>query len=282
MIIGITGTSSEIGKEVVFACQSRGHEVIEYSRKNLDGQRYFEIGEYFDPESLIGIDALIHLAWDWQDTSNPHSSRNVQSGNDLIQQAGAFRIPTTLLSSFSAEIENSIYGSQKYALEQTVLSNNGKIIRAAIVWGGTGTFGIMQTLRKIAKIPIFFPNVWPNALVHQTNLCWLSQQLVQSVEDAQFPDISKCADINPISLNYVLKLLRPWKFGIKVPIPVQFILPLLSFLELLQIKLPLRSDSLRAIIGVKETDSYSLPFRKNGPSNSDFYYWLTNQNQLIG
>lgn len=125
MKFGITGASSDIGRNLHSLLKSRGHQVLTFGRRE---ENYWELGREF-PKSEIEV--LFHLAHDRRLTL----VENERAADLLVS---SFTKKIVYISSTSAH-PNSIsrYGKSKYLFQEIIQKSGGVVVIAGIIFGDT-------------------------------------------------------------------------------------------------------------------------------------------------
>lgn len=226
MRVGVTGSTSEIGRAVHAQAVSAGHSVEQLGRH--PGQRTFELGKPLDSSALDGLDAVIHLAWD-RNLSAPPSSRrgtaplldgNVTGSIDLIEACSSRGIRVVFLSSTSARRpDRSRYGAAKLDVERAASEHRGVVLRAGLIWGSAPP-PIIQTLTRIANIPALLPIPAPAMILDHNHESHVAGALVDAVASSASPGtVRPVASPEFVSSTEVLRALRDQRRLLDVPVP---------------------------------------------------------------
>jgi nucleoside-diphosphate-sugar epimerase len=152
MRVFITGISGFIGSALAHRLSDAGHEVLGSSTRPADGSRpaarvRHSLGQEIDPTWLVGVDALVHAAWDL----NPEASSTNRSGSVLWRRAAASAgAHAVFVSSYSAYPDfPTAYGRDKAAVESSFLDAGSCVVRPALVAGRGGLFG--ELIRRMKR-----------------------------------------------------------------------------------------------------------------------------------
>jgi nucleoside-diphosphate-sugar epimerase len=156
----ITGVTGFVGSTLGRHFQSRGCEVLGTSTR--PGARDLAVasivahrlGERVDPRWLVGVDVLVHAAWDLAPTA---SSSNL-AGSELWREAAASSGAHALfISSYSAYTDcPTRYGRDKALAEAAFAGPAATVVRPALIVGGGGLFAslVAAVLRgRILPLP---------------------------------------------------------------------------------------------------------------------------------
>lgn len=250
----ITGANGYLGKYLVDSLRQQKYIVYELARSKESAL----LKEFFLPFSLNettlptldNIDVLIHCAYDF--------SANTMQLSDTVNIGGSIRLlahakksgvkKIIVISSMSAYPDaRSVYGKTKLALEKKAMELNAIIIRPGLIFG-KNTQGIVGAMQKfIKKFPIvpligngqqeFYP-------CYLENLYQLIVQLMMIDSPISKPIIA--ASQNAITFKKIITLLAKSKNQkiMSIPIPFWLIWSGLKLLEMLNVNIDLRSDSL--------------------------------------
>jgi len=251
MVIAITGANGYLGTNLVNYFTRAGHQVIKLVRQpRASDERHFVLGETPCGDILAGIDLLVHAAFDFSIKDyNKSYQINVEGSIKLFQAARSQNVKNCVyISSISAFDECiSNYGRIKLNTEnelRKIITNNLYILRPGLIWGEC-LGGVMQSLKKIAKLPIV-PLVGANViqyLVHYDDIAksilYLAdnQMNYQSPLTLAYPQQYKFADILKV-LGAKIIISVPWKM----------VLYLLKFLESMKLDLRTGSDNLISLM----------------------------------
>ncbi|HXE41644.1 MAG TPA: NAD-dependent epimerase/dehydratase family protein, partial [Candidatus Baltobacteraceae bacterium] len=139
-ICAITGSNGYVGSCVKNYFTSHGWEILELTRRPKAGVRatQFQLGDDLSPQLLVGVNALVHCAYDFKPlTWNEIVAVNVEGSRKILEAARAAGIPKIIyISSISAFNGcKSLYGKAKLEIEKIALSNGALVIRPGLVWG---------------------------------------------------------------------------------------------------------------------------------------------------
>lgn len=254
--IAITGASGYIGSQFVSKLKSCGHHITALGRAKVslaDTNINFTIGEEI---SLNNIDVLIHCAHDFQPTNYDSNRKiNFEGSVKLFEKARICGVKNIIFISTTSAFEGAIsnYGRIKYETENYVRSLGGTVVRAGLVFGKNSngiSGGIVGALNNFVKNFPFAPLVGEGKQIfypcHLNDLSELISYLVTySNLEPNLPIIAASED----SLTFkeiILTIAKKYnKKIITIPIPYFALFSGLFFAELLNLKMGLRSDSLR-------------------------------------
>ena len=254
--VAITGAHGYVGSVIANAFRQGGWSVTALSRlPAADGVIPFALGERVANLSGLGIQALVHAAYDfsltrWEeiDRINVHGTQILF---DAAKSAGVERI--LLISTLSAfEGTRSLYGRAKLAMEQLALSFGGSVVRPGLVYGeraGGMTGALEQTVQTQRIIPVLSHGRSKLYLVHADDLATLIVRLTEAPVWPPTPRITTAAGQRGWTLQGIL---RAFARGmnrriVAVPLPWQFVWLGLRVFEAVGIRLKYRSDSVLSL-----------------------------------
>jgi len=279
-VVGVTGADSAIGQAVVDECNRLGLTVVLITRRPGDGDRRFlELGTPIAPNLLEGLDALIHLAWDWTTDPVVSRERNLFSSLRLVDLCVEKAVRPVLLSTFSAfSSDVSQYGAMKLRIESRVAAAGGVSARAGVIWGGKGNeTGILGTIKRLSLLPLCV-HIAPDPDLYLSDVESLAKVLVDLAVSSSVPTAGVVLAVakQPIRLSEMQHAYGPRPRRVHFKVPVAFLLAVAKVAEKLKLPLPFRSDSLNAIgpsplfgpgVGLPGNDDFRGP--------KDFTVWLT-------
>lgn len=283
MKIGITGTSSAIGRAVFQTCRESGHEVVDFTRTaTMQNQRHFDLASEVTEIDVADLNAMIHLGWDRSLDKQLEFHVSVMTSKKLIDKCHEFKVRLVFLSSTSANVvSKSYYGRSKFQVEEYALERGFKVIRSGFIWGRELS-GFSRSLHRIANFPIAGLYLLPDPLIMHTEADSLAQYLLDCVGCEDFVSFRAYFVNGEIKLSKILELMRIKKTRFWFGIHVTFIDWVTQFCQMLKISLPFERDSLRSIEVLatrREFDTF-----KNFGTAIDvnrFSHWMTKMNSGI-
>jgi nucleoside-diphosphate-sugar epimerase len=177
-VCAITGSNGYVGGCLKNFLASRGWEIRELTRQPKPGSRgvAFQLGGDVSRQSLAGVTALVHCAYDfkplkWQEIA----AVNVTGTQKLFQAARAAGVQRIVfISSISAyDGCRSLYGRAKLAIEKIAREQGALTLRPGLVYGPGpgGMFGkLTAQVRKAKVIPMIGDGSQIQFLVHHEDL----------------------------------------------------------------------------------------------------------------
>jgi nucleoside-diphosphate-sugar epimerase len=256
-ICAITGSSGYVGGCVKNYFVARGWEILELTRQPKAGTRAikFQLGDEISPQSLAGVDALVHCAYDFKPLRwKEIRAVNVDGSGKILEAAHATKIPKIIfISSISAfDGCRSLYGNAKLEIEKIALANDALVIRPGLVYGdgSGGMFGrLVAQVRKSSLILIIGDGSQIQFLVHNEDLCaFIEKFATGKIEIA--PRILTAANeqswlFKKLLLEIARKLEKKIKF---IPLPWRFVWFGLKSAEICGLQLNFSSDSLLSLM----------------------------------
>lgn len=281
MKLAVTGATSAIGQSVCIEASAAHHDVVRLVRSPAPGDRLFDL--QVDPATSIldGIDAVIHLAWQWSRPGVTYRQVNVDGSRRLFDVAAHQGIRVVLLSTFSAFSHGrSEYAECKRALEYDLHGERGVTVRAGLVWGYRPA-GIAKMVLRLAALRKICCHLRPDPLLYQTEVAALARLLVAAATGGRGETSLWAAWPEPLNLSEIAHAVRgtpPW-YHAKIPAaPVRVIL---AGAERAGFLLPMRSDSFGGILrpGDVPSDPNRSHFMGGFPDNRNFLSWIEEQSR---
>ncbi len=265
-VCAITGTGGFVGGYLKDYFTGHGWEVLELTRRPKTGARAvaFQLGAEVSPESLAGVAALVHCAYDFQPL-RPEEIRavNVEGTRKLFlaaRTAGVRKI--VCLSSISAyDGCQSLYGRVKLEIEKIALDQGALVIRPGLVYGGGrgGMFGrLVGQIRQSSVVPIFGGGSQIQFLVHNEDLAAYIERCVGG-STALVPRILSAAHERPWEFReLLLEIARGQGKKIRFfPVPWWLVWAGLKSAETCGLRLNFRSDSLISLMHQNPNPDFS-------------------------
>jgi len=250
--VGITGARGYIGSRLCAGLEAAGHEVVPLVRNAGGNARRFVLGEAVLPEALEDLDVVVHCAWDMQCASADDNRRINIDGSRLLfsaaHRAGISRL--VFISTMSAYSEcRSAYGQAKLEVEQTARQFGGVSIRPGLVYGAQpgGIVGrLLQLTNSMSVLPMIGRGNYKLHSCHEDDLVELI--VITSMCAAnKLPAVITAAEEQGRAFTDILTALagRPLRY---IPIPWRLIWLGLRTLEILSLRIGLKSDSLLGLV----------------------------------
>jgi len=228
----------------------------------------------------LNISVLVHCAWDLSLKRSCESyDANVINSIKLFRSAkDAGVIKFVFISSMSSyDGCQSTYGNQKLEVEKYVLSLGGIVIRPGLIWGEKSSGGMFSTLNKLARRLPIIPLIGTGKnflfLSHIDDLSNLIYRLITRIDNSDGLLITAAAT-QPVCFKRILQVCcqRNNKKAIFFPTPTSIIYSFLRICELLNIPIPLRSDSVTGLIKSDTSPKFdSIIYKKIGFSGFRFF-----------
>lgn len=276
IVFGITGANGFVGSAIASYLRKKGYEVYELGRRPSAHAK-----DYFIPFSLengasdagklkkIGI--LVHCAYNmnltrWKDIKKI----NIDGTINFLDQAACSGVKKIIVISSLSAFEGckSKYGKAKMAIEKKSKEIGAFIIRPGLVYG-KGAKSMVGTLSRLVSISRLIPLIGSGNqklyLCHSEDLA----RLVHAIAFAKRKPggIIIAASEKGMSFREMLGVLAGRKL-VFVPIPYFMVFSMLKALDILNIKIGLRSDSLVGLMNLNphvdfsETRKYDAKFRE--------------------
>ena len=257
--IAVSGAGGYVGSCIAEFLENKGAEVIRLSSSSGSGKGslHFSLGEPVNQESLSGIDALVHAAWDFRLTGWKDMERvNIRGSLELIRAAKRVGVRRIIFISTMSSFKGcrSMYGRAKLAVEKQAIKEGAIVLRPGLFYG-KGQGGMTGTLKTVAGMLPVIPLPGGGAQVfrfcHSDDLGELIYRLCSSDEKVQKPVV--CAGEKGFTFRQILKMLaaEEGKNPVFIAVPAFTAFLPLRMLEMIGIRTRLKSDS---VIGLLYAD----------------------------
>ncbi|HOE68996.1 MAG TPA: NAD-dependent epimerase/dehydratase family protein [Candidatus Omnitrophota bacterium] len=280
----VTGASGYLGSRLVSHLASWGIEVIQmtHSPSKVAGRSIqFSLGEEVMIESLRGLDALVHCAYDFSVTDwDDIVRKNVDGTRRLFVAAKATGIKTVFfVSSMSAFAGcRSFYGRAKLLGEQVAFETGAFVVRPGLIYDAQAG-GMVGTLRRVIEksswVPVLRTRGQRLYLLHSKDFC----QFILNAITGQI-----CLPLSPVTLAHergftldeIIRVigLSMGKRLTLIPIPSGIVYVFFKTGEIFGIRGRLRSDAVRSMLNCDPSPSFlemnTLNFIPQGFSEASF------------
>jgi NADH dehydrogenase len=263
--VAVTGAAGFLGGALTRHLVASGFEVRALVR---DPSRFGEPGvatvgrcdlpDVLDDAVFDGTDAVVHCAWATRVTDQVAARAANEEGSRRVFEAarvhGVRQI--VFVSSIAARPDApSQYGRSKYVVEQLLDPARDLVVRPGLVIGRDGQ-GLFQQLRgsmqRLRVVPVFDGGRQPLQTVHVDDVC---EAIRRGLERGLTGTVA-VAEPEPIPMATFLRLMAD-RFGVRcvfVPIPFGPALGTLRRFEAWGVSLPLRSESLLGLAGMRPVE----------------------------
>lgn len=256
-------------------------EAIRFVRRPGPSERHFDLTQDCAAKVLDGVDALIHLAWQWSMPGPNYRKANVSGARKLFDLAASRGIHVVLLSTFSAFTSRpSEYAECKRALEYDLHGGLGTSVRAGLIWGGGPPMAMIQTVLRLASVPAMCLHLAPDPVMFQTESEKLARLLVSTARGEDQGGVTLAAFPEPLSLSAIEHAARMRPARLHVPIPTALVQSVARTAERTHLPLPLRSDSFAGALRPRDVSNEVLSnfrFAAGFANNEGFLAWLRAQ-----
>lgn len=259
--VGVSGANGYIGKALVKELNDKNISTVEFVRlpKGITNQAKFSIsdsGLEIDESSLSKVNIFIHCAWSLAGKSEVEAKKNIAASERLVMLCKAKNIKLIFISSMASfDGCKSIYGKSKAIIEKRVTENNGIVLRPATVWGDSSE-GIVGAILKLISKFHFAPLIGlGNSKIYGIYLpdlvsviCRIVIEVSQgsSIFDAKVYNIAFPEQLTLKSFFTRISK-RANRFAVFIPFPAVILFYVLKLFESLNLRPPLRSDSVVSI-----------------------------------
>jgi nucleoside-diphosphate-sugar epimerase len=261
--VAVTGASGMLGRHLSRAFAARGWEVRALVRAPdafgaaVPGARVglCELPDRLDETLLSGADAVVHCAYATRVADLALARRVNEAGTQRVLEASRrARVPAFVFISTVAAHAGapSYYARSKHALEAHLDPGRDLIVRPGLILAreGRGLFQQMRDLvQRVRIVPVFDGGRQPLQTVHVEDVC----EAVARALDRGVSGALNVAEPDPPSMAAFLRMLSS-RLGVRclfVPLPFAPVLASVRMLEALGVPVPLRSESLLGLKGLR-------------------------------
>lgn len=270
----ITGASGYIGKKISDYFLQNGWIVykLKHTLGGSDSEGPFvlplSLGEEV-PEAIRSafkrVAVLIHCAYDFRLTRAEDIWRvNVDGCLRLLESARNAGVETIIVFSTMSAFEGckSLYGKAKVAIEEEALKARAFVIRPGLVFG-KDPGGMMGALKRIVSASRIVPLMGDGNQVlyaaHEDDLC----RLIFSIATGKVPNVAQpivAASEKGETFRTILGVLASvlGRRVILLPLPWRLVWLALKIMELLRVRVGLRSDSVVSFANLDPRPSFEL------------------------
>lgn len=246
----ITGSKGFISSNLINFLLKKNLKIY-FTSRNVKDNLYFNLNQKSQLK-IPKFDILIHLAYSKNSTYNCEKKINTDGSTKLFKLAKKYNSKIIYISSQSAdEYSKSNYGKVKFHLENLAKQFNAYIIRPGLIYKNNSHEGLFGNLEYIIKkLPIV---ITPSKLDKKINLCSLNS-LLEMIYDGIINDLSnKCVNLfenEQYTINQLVKYIASKlnKKIIIIPIHYKLVLILFKIIEIMNLKINLKSDSIKSLI----------------------------------
>lgn len=265
MRVAVTGATGFLGRAIAERVRAAGHDVVALARdpaaarRVLPGVRAAEccLPDVLDETALAVVDVVVHAAWATTETDPARADRVNEDGTRRVvaaaHRAGA---RVVFVSSIAARPDApSRYGRSKWAMEQALDPARDAVLRPGLVIG-PGASGLFAQLARAATrlhvVPVFAGGRQPLQTVHVAEVA----EAVLRIASGGLTGTFVLAEPDAIDLATFLRMMTR-EMGVRclfVPLPLGPVLAAVRLAERAGVPLPLRSESLLGMQGMRRVD----------------------------
>lgn len=270
--VAITGGNGYLGRPLINLLRSSGVIVSSLGRKKpivaSDTGLHFFVWELpgMAPEQALQksngdpVDAVIHLAHQWDDLRPLEENSNVSGTRVLLEQAremGVKRFVVASTPSANAEASNQ-YGRVKYEIQQMLKNRNELALQITIAYGGQRSSQWGTICNLVSALPVL-PMVAPGTkvqIVHISKVCEAFMKLAELPE----PSMNVYAIGGEESISFGAFLRKTARLVCKrpliiLPVPLNFALLAAAICRRIPGLPNVSADRVKGISGIKRVDT---------------------------
>ena len=269
----ITGTSGYVGRRIRDHFIENGWTVYELKHdvRGVTGDRFvppYSLEGDIHPgilDILQKSDVLIHCAYDFRLVDSESIwQTNVNGSLRLLNAAKSAGVKNMIVVSTMSAFDGckSIYGMAKLAIEKEAQKIGAIIVRPGLVFGRNagGMVGTLERLISLSRIvPLIGNGCQVLYLAHENDLCRLMFKLAnEPVSNLSKPIIA--ASEKGRTFRDILQVLASAR-GTKlrfIPVPWRLVWSGVKLLELVKLRIGLRSDSIISLVNLDPKPSFDL------------------------
>lgn len=263
--IAVTGANGLLGSALCEHLARQGFQVralvrdtAAYPWKQPGIERFhLALPGQLDAAALKGADAVIHCAYMTRFTSLEAARQvNEEGTRQLLRASREAGVPRFIfISSTSAHAEaESYYGRSKFALERELDPSRDLALRPGLIVGDTGLFQRMRaTIRKLPVVPVFGGGRQVIQTVHIDDLV----RGIEAALDRGLTGLLTVAEPGGVTLRELF-LSMAAQLGRRrfiLPLPYAPVLLALRMVEKLRLPLPVSSENLLGMRGLRHVPS---------------------------
>lgn len=264
MIVAVSGASGFLGRPLCARLLRGGHEVRALVRDPqgfVRGQSGIRAGrcdlpDVLDESLLEGADVLLHAAWATREPDRRRAERVNEDGTRrLLEAARRAGVPRVVFVSTvtAAADAPSYYARSKHAMEALCDPQRDLVVRPGLILAREGG-GLFQQLARSARVfrvvPLFGGGRQPLQTIHVDDAC---EGIMRALERGLTGALN-LAEPQPVDVRAFFRVMTR-RLGIRtvfVPLPFGPVLVVLRLAEALGVPLPLRSESLLGLKGLRQ------------------------------
>jgi nucleoside-diphosphate-sugar epimerase len=263
-VLLISGADGFLGRHLSAAFAAAGWRVVGLIHglrsktipSALSGAFEYSFPDRIDPDALkIRPDLFLHNAFHTHMVVRTQSNENVAAARFLLDRFGGPRgCRFAFISSMSAhEKAVSRYGLEKLAIEKMLDPSRDLAIRPGFILGCGGVFQrLARTLHRLPVVPLFYGRALPIHTVHVEDVCRCIRIFVENGQSGVWP----VGEQFPVTIRDFYRAVLQWlgRRAMLLPLPGAPFLHAMRFAERLGITLPMTSENLLGLGGLRLYD----------------------------
>ncbi len=234
----ITGATGYIGEHLTRLLISNGFHVNALVRNPsalTESEQLsvfpYQFGHSPNVSAFNAVYAVVHLAANTETEIN--ENQEILAARQLLEAAKHNGVKCFIyLSSQSATVDaQTVYGLNKWKIEQAILNAQGLIIRPGLVYGGAESKGLFATLCRVARKSPVLPGFRPALRVQPIHIQELCAAILTILSRSRYDtNVFNIASNERIDISYFIQQIA-WSYYRRhlfvIPIPV-FLLTIFS------------------------------------------------------
>jgi nucleoside-diphosphate-sugar epimerase len=254
--VAVTGASGYVGSRIARHLRASGLQVTELNRRADNGcAKSFALGAEVPHDTLSGMDALVHCAYDFSASAWEEIKRvNVEGSLKLFEAARAAGVKRVVFISTLSAFRGcaSLYGRAKLAVEEKAGAAGVIVVRPGLAHDDARPGGVVGALSKLIDVAPVVPLVGDGRQVlypcHSEDLARLVCALCAEQPQVNGPISAACRKGWYFRDILLAIAASKNKKPVLLPVPSALLTGGLRLVEFFGLKTRLRRDSLVSLI----------------------------------